>query len=650
MLTPSGRKVKNEFESDGDLLTVTSAKAGSQVFAPYASNFSYTASGGISQMKLGNGKWETAKFNTRLQLTELGLGSGPADASTWKVNYDYGELNTDGTVNATKNTGNIAKQTLSFSGLANPFVQSYKYDSLYRLTEAKETANGQQNWIQNWSYDRYGNRLSFSQNIGGIANNSTPTVDPNTNRFVIGQGFGYDKNGNVVADIAQENQPRTFVFNGDNKQTEVKKDGVTIGHYYYDGEGKRVKKVTDTETTVFVYSAGKLIAEYSTQISQTPQTKYLTEDHLGTPRIITNELGEVVARRDFLPFGEELFNGVGARAENLKYGTNASDVKQKFTGYLKDSETGLDFAEARMYENRYGRFTAVDPLMSSGRSDIPQTWNRYVYCLNNPIVCTDPTGMDGGIWAMQYRGGGVELKYFESEEALNAANAMDATDFCKVNQCSSWTRYTREYFLWDDQSVSRLGSDGVRTDFSVATIGEQHWNNLVAGFYSENGFNDEQKLMLQVLYERKLDQDRFDEVVGLKDNPKHLETGSKNPLAIAKQIVRKFTVGDYGQLKKAAAGSTLDAHHVGQRALMKQFVPNYDPETAPAILVPRFGHTRGEGVVSRTTAGFTNARQVLARDIMELRRVYPDILNTELRQLIHLNRTMYPNAFFKPPK
>lgn len=64
--------------------------------------------------------------------------------------------------------------------------------------------------------------------------------------------------------------PRQFTFNGDNKQTEVKKDGVTIGRYFYDGEGKRVKKETDTETTVFVYSAGKLIAEYSTQLSHSP--------------------------------------------------------------------------------------------------------------------------------------------------------------------------------------------------------------------------------------------------------------------------------------------------------------------------------------------------------------------------------------------
>ena len=70
---------------------------------------------------------------------------------------------------------------------------------------------------------------------------------------------------------------------------------MTISRYYYDGEGKRVKKVTDSETTVFVYSAGKLIAEYSTVVAAPEQAKtaYTTTDHLGTPRIITDELGQV---------------------------------------------------------------------------------------------------------------------------------------------------------------------------------------------------------------------------------------------------------------------------------------------------------------------------------------------------------------------
>ncbi len=109
---PSGRVVKNGFESDGDLSHVTSKKAGATGLIPYASNFSYTASGGISQMQLGNGRWEMAKFNTRLQVTELGLGASSTDASLWKVNYDYGEIDDDGIFHAQKNTGNIAKQTL----------------------------------------------------------------------------------------------------------------------------------------------------------------------------------------------------------------------------------------------------------------------------------------------------------------------------------------------------------------------------------------------------------------------------------------------------------------------------------------------------------------------------------------------------------
>jgi hypothetical protein len=61
------------------------------------------------------------------------------------------------------------------------------------------------------------------------------------------------------------------------------------------------------------------------------------------------------------------------------------------------------------------------------------------------------------------------------------------------------------------------------------------------------------------------------------------------------------------------------------------------------------GHTiKGvNGVVSRSTLGITNARQLLARDIFELRRVYQNIPNSSLQELIEMNKTMYPNAFLK---
>jgi RHS repeat-associated protein len=118
-------------------------------------------------------------------------------------------------------------------------------------------------------------------------------------------------------------------------------------------------------------------------------------------------------------------------------------------------------------------------------------------------------------------------------------------------------------------------------------------------------------------------------------------------LKAAKTSSNLWKVGSYSELRGLEVG--LDAHHVGQKALMSKFVPGYSASTAPSILVPKLGHTVGSGVVSRSTAGFTNARQVLARDIFELRRVYggQGIPNSSLQQLIQMNKTMYPGVFIK---
>ena len=56
----------------------------------------------------------------------------------------------------------------------------------------------------------------------------------------------------------------------------------------------------------------------------------------------------------------------------------------------------LDFAEARYYNNSHGRFTAVDPLLASGKSANPQTFNRYAYTMNRPLILTDSTGLQAG--------------------------------------------------------------------------------------------------------------------------------------------------------------------------------------------------------------------------------------------------------------
>ena len=64
-----------------------------------------------------------------------------------------------------------------------------------------------------------------------------------------------------------------------------------------------------------------------------------------------------------------------------------------FTGYEKDVETRLEFAQNRYYSNSLGRFTSPDPLMASARVNDPQTFNRFTYVKNNPLNLVDPAGL-----------------------------------------------------------------------------------------------------------------------------------------------------------------------------------------------------------------------------------------------------------------
>jgi RHS repeat-associated protein len=66
----------------------------------------------------------------------------------------------------------------------------------------------------------------------------------------------------------------------------------------------------------------------------------------------------------------------------------------KFTGYERDTETGLDYAYARYYSSRLGRFMSADPMgLGSADPTDPQTMNAYAYVRNSPTSLVDPLGM-----------------------------------------------------------------------------------------------------------------------------------------------------------------------------------------------------------------------------------------------------------------
>jgi RHS repeat-associated protein len=158
-----------------------------------------------------------------------------------------------------------------------------------------------------------------------------------------------------------------------------------------------VAKTEDGETSG---GAGENAGMKPVAITAGEVIHYITTDHLGSVRVVTDENGVVVSRHDYLPFGEEIPAGLGVRTAQLGY-NQLDGIRQKFTGYQRDNENGLDFAQARYYGAVSGRFTSPDPLLASGSYIDPQSWNRYTYCMNNPLVYTDPTGTIWGYSSKQ---------------------------------------------------------------------------------------------------------------------------------------------------------------------------------------------------------------------------------------------------------
>ena len=166
--------------------------------------------------------------------------------------------------------------------------------------------------------------------------------------------------------------------------------------YSYDGNGQRVLKAGGGVSTVYVYdAAGALAAEYSsaTPGSSPCTTCYVSVDHLGSVRMVTDQSGTVVARHDYLAFGEEIGAGYAGRTNAGLWGAS-DNADQRFTGQVRDVETGLDYFNARYYESPLGRFMSPDPENAGTDATNPQTWNAYVYGVNSPLSGTDPSGLN----------------------------------------------------------------------------------------------------------------------------------------------------------------------------------------------------------------------------------------------------------------
>jgi RHS repeat-associated protein len=407
---PSGRVVNFGHDSAGRVNQVSTTGI------TYATGTAYAAHGALRSLQFGNGWYETRSYNPRLQVGQVSLGScaqtgGPnspaCSSDQWWLQNTY---------SGTQNNGNILQQTIGLPGGVQ-IPEAYRYDGANRLLVVAERSSNPgapycpdsgSRYCQGFQYDVWGNRTVPSLTGMGPAL-LTPTSYNSSNNQISssGSGWGYDSRGNISNNPAGQ----TFAYDSENRQVafctsdpagcpNLAGTGRTL--YSYDGDGRRVQKSGPTGTTIYVYDVmGNLAAEYSTVAPTTTGTMYLTGDHLGNTRVISNGspgAASVVQRRDYLPFGEEYgkdFALVGGdpRASVVGYPPETA-VTLKFTGKERDAESGLDYFGARYFSGGQGRFTSPDSPLIDQSPDDPQSWNLYSYVRNNPLIFSDPTGND----------------------------------------------------------------------------------------------------------------------------------------------------------------------------------------------------------------------------------------------------------------
>ena len=281
--------------------------------------------------------------------------------------------------------GNITTLTDTENGITH----AYTYDNLDRLLTA--TGTGQNPYSQTYAYDRIGNITSKSD-VGNYA--YTYGNRPHAVRTAGSISLQYDANGNMTQRSAG-GVTLDLAWNENNKPSLIKRNGTDYVRLTYDGNGERVRKENLSTGAVTRYY-GDIYEERGAigvihlfannrRIVSIRSDGYLQYDHgnhLGSASVVTDAYSNRKETIEYFPFG--------AYRIRTDYDPAFPNVNYTFTDQEDDDETGLYNFKARLYDPLLGRFISADSIVPQPGN--LQAFNRYSYCVNNPLVYVDPSG------------------------------------------------------------------------------------------------------------------------------------------------------------------------------------------------------------------------------------------------------------------
>ncbi|VAW47644.1 Rhs family protein, partial [hydrothermal vent metagenome] len=344
-------------------------------------SFTYDELNRRTNVGFPNGVTTDYQYDAKSQLTSLIHKLGTTIQSSFGYTYD--------------NTGNRTNLNTTRASLSVNNSLNYTYDNLYRLTTATDPLPAQPD--ETFSYDPVGNRLQDnSQTNNATYDAGNRLLENDTHRFT------YDNNGNMTQKVNKvTNDVTDYTYNVENQLVEIKINTVTIGQYFYDGQGRRIAKSASGVVKTYVYDQEDILLEFDATntlkahyihglgideafsmrrdlnentIIENNEKFYYHPDALGSIMDITDSTGLITQSYVYNSFGE-IVQQVGALENPYTY-----------TGREIDNESGLYYYRARYYDPSIGRFITEDPIGFDGGI------NFYAYVLNNPIRYRDPFG------------------------------------------------------------------------------------------------------------------------------------------------------------------------------------------------------------------------------------------------------------------
>jgi RHS repeat-associated protein len=304
--------------------------------------------------------------------------------------------------------------------IATMGADSYAYDTANRLIRA--TVGGTNNTMA-YQYDAPGNRtvatagVSAVKCVGGTDCDVPVTISTSTNHLT-GSGITYDPAGNLTALSAVNSftydalsmvqsshlgsNTLQYIYTADDERVATYSGGLwtwtirdlgahPLREYTSGDAGSSYGTANLTWSRDSIWRGVQLLASEARRSASdaTVVTEHFHLDHLGTPRLITDNAWVKLATHTYYPFGAELDSTAWEQPE----------AQLKFTGHMRDTGRNgglsLDDMHARYFSANLGRFLTMDSKLDAAKAArVPQRWNQYVYALNNPVKYIDENGRE----------------------------------------------------------------------------------------------------------------------------------------------------------------------------------------------------------------------------------------------------------------